>query len=262
MQADGGMEAVRTATRKGDLERLKALVLLGAPVNGGNQHGTTALHWAVQKNFLLCAKVLIDARAQLQVADGSGQTPLHKAAKMGRANSVLLLLNGGALVDVMDTHGHTPLMLALVEYHCSRSLDRISMERCIFHMIEAGASLKRLKEHHAFIRYVEVGFAKRAQQSQSKHRRCRMASAAVLLVFKKKRFRDLAVSTALLVWATRTAQQWVDASDNATLGEEIPTRKCGDCGATADCIFLRCGHATFCQRCSQKRDRCLCELNK
>jgi len=80
---------IHTAARKGNLNRVKALLNQGVPVNSRN--------W-------------------------SGRTPLHEAAGGGHVNIVKELLRRGAHVNPRTPEGSTPLSFGLRHQHVTHAL--------------------------------------------------------------------------------------------------------------------------------------------
>lgn len=242
-------KAVRVAAMRGDVDGLRLVLSRGAPVDAANGHGTTALHWCVQKEYEKCARLLVDARADLNAMDGTGERPLHKAVKIGRLACVVLLCDAGAVVDQLDHDGRSALSLALLQYHNKR--DDISLG-CVMALLDAGANIQNVMFDE--LRFLEMRFIQYSSAARIKARACRSASAALFLVFKKKRLRDLAMRSALLVWSMR--RNWpVDAPAEPTA---TTTGHCQVCGCEANCVFLSCGHVSFCERCSRAAMFCPC----
>ena len=110
--ADDG--PVIDATKRGDVEEVRALIQQGADVNEAYGDGMTALHWAAERGDLRVAEVLIAAGASVEAGTRIGHyTPLHIAAKAGRPEVVAALIEAGVDVNVATTNsGATPLHLA------------------------------------------------------------------------------------------------------------------------------------------------------
>ena len=102
------------ATKRGDVEEVRALIQQGADVNEAYGDGMTALHWAAERGDLRVAEVLIAAGASVEAGTRIGHyTPLHIAAKAGWPEVVAALIEAGVDVNVATTNsGATPLHLA------------------------------------------------------------------------------------------------------------------------------------------------------
>jgi ankyrin repeat protein len=102
-------------TRAVDLDRPEIVGLLldaGAPINGGDDHGYTALHSAAFWGRDRIAKVLIERKADVNATDNTGFTPLHESARLNTPAVAKLLLAAGAKVNAKDNEGRTPLSWA------------------------------------------------------------------------------------------------------------------------------------------------------
>src|SRR5437870_2711119 len=62
-------EKLWTATRKGDVEAVKALLAKGVDVNAKTEYGATALHFAADKGHVEVVKVLLANKADVNVRD-------------------------------------------------------------------------------------------------------------------------------------------------------------------------------------------------
>ncbi|MBX5496613.1 MAG: ankyrin repeat domain-containing protein, partial [Bryobacteraceae bacterium] len=82
------------AARAGDLEKVKALLREGAPVNARDSLGGTALHdaaWAGEREVV---EALLDAGADVNAEHTeAGSTPLHYAVITNHLEIVKLLLS-------------------------------------------------------------------------------------------------------------------------------------------------------------------------
>ncbi|MEV4574259.1 ankyrin repeat domain-containing protein [Nonomuraea jabiensis] len=108
-----------------------ALLTAGADVNGREEGGWTALHWAASNGHAATAKALIEAGAEVDAANESGDTPLTLAARRGALGVVQVLLDAGADAEKYDGDGDTPLEIAAswVGVHLeSALLDQIEKE--------------------------------------------------------------------------------------------------------------------------------------
>jgi ankyrin repeat protein len=116
--ADDKNEALLQAVKKGDTDRVKALVVQGADPNAKDKLGSPALlgaacagHTEIVK-ALLAAGADVDAKGALVAA-----TALICAASEGHTESVKALLAAGADVNAKNRYGHTALYLAAQGCH-------------------------------------------------------------------------------------------------------------------------------------------------
>ena len=86
-------EDLREAARRGDLERAKALLDAGVPVDAKNRYGATALFFAADRGHLPLIQLLIERGASTEVSDTFyGMTPLVRAIDRGQEESAIFLL--------------------------------------------------------------------------------------------------------------------------------------------------------------------------
>ncbi|KAJ7560103.1 hypothetical protein O6H91_04G113600 [Diphasiastrum complanatum] len=103
----------RSAARKGDLKTVRQCLSQGAQVNGQDQHGWTALHYAAYKGHTEIVSYLIETKAaDIESRDEEGYTPLHCATEGGRKDIVQLLISKGVNLDVKIKQGSTALQIA------------------------------------------------------------------------------------------------------------------------------------------------------
>ncbi|XP_008410246.1 cyclin-dependent kinase 4 inhibitor B [Poecilia reticulata] len=117
-------DELTTAAAKGRTAEVKSLLQKGAPVNGVNSFGRTALQVMMMGSSEV-ARLLLTSGADPNVADRStGATPLHDAARTGFLDTVKLLVEAGAdrqardkdsclPVDLARQSGHTDVVAAL-----------------------------------------------------------------------------------------------------------------------------------------------------
>ena len=99
------------AARAGQLPRVQRLLKLGADVSYRcNEHGTTALHQAVENSHNDVVKALLEADASVDDEDHEGKTALHFATSV---DIVEALITAGADVDHENREDKTPGRLAL-----------------------------------------------------------------------------------------------------------------------------------------------------
>ena len=111
----------------GDLEHMRLLIQLGAPVNAGTTVDglfeaflpakpgrLSPLAGAAGHQQLEAVKFLLRAGAALQPdVNSSSNSPLHQALRANDADTVLFLLEQGADVNVSNSYKSTPLMYAV-----------------------------------------------------------------------------------------------------------------------------------------------------
>ena len=105
------------ATLKGDRDRIKDLLRLGASVNAQTDSGDTAFTLAVGMGDLKTIKLFMAHGADINFKMGGGLTPLLLAANGGRQLVAQLLLSAGAYPGDRDRGGDTPLGLAARNGH-------------------------------------------------------------------------------------------------------------------------------------------------
>ncbi|KAM4750047.1 cyclin-dependent kinase 4 inhibitor B [Anableps anableps] len=105
-------DELATAAAKGHLADVEALLLNGAPVNGVNCFGRTALQVMMMGSSSV-AQLLLNHGADPNVADSRTRTtPLHDAAREGFLDTVRLLVEAGADPQARDCENCLPIDLA------------------------------------------------------------------------------------------------------------------------------------------------------
>ncbi len=90
-------EELWEATRKGEVETVKALLAQGAEINAKTRHGATALFYAADRGNVEMIKVLIEHGAELNLKDTFyTATAISWAAYNNRVEAVQLMLARGA----------------------------------------------------------------------------------------------------------------------------------------------------------------------
>ena len=100
------MATIHNAARNGNLNRVKAFLNQGVPVNSRNEHGYTPLHKAAQAGSLSVVQELLKRGAHVNPRTRSGMTPLHVALVLGRSHIVHALLKAGANPKYGNIYGH------------------------------------------------------------------------------------------------------------------------------------------------------------
>ena len=91
------MAPIHNAAQNGNLNRVKALLNQGVPVNSRNEAGWTPLHLAAWMGRLSVVQELFKRGAHVNPRTMSGMTPLHVAALWGRSPHVVhALIKAGA----------------------------------------------------------------------------------------------------------------------------------------------------------------------
>jgi len=103
------------AAKRGDRERVRALIKGGADVTSSQPDGTTALHWAVHWSDNDLTNLLLQAHADPNAATDLGVTPLALACENAAGAIVQRLLSAGA--DPNRTAPGRPPVLMM----CARS---------------------------------------------------------------------------------------------------------------------------------------------
>lgn len=120
------------ASRRHDLDAVRALFKQPVNVNTPLPDGSTALHWAAQWDDLELANMLLLAKADVNAADVYGVTPLSLACTNGSAPMVARLLRSGANANSALPSGETPLMTAA----------RTGRPKAVSSLLEAGANVE------------------------------------------------------------------------------------------------------------------------
>ena len=169
VEDEDGHRVMMLAAKAGRSDIFLHLIDHGIDLNKTNVHKRTALHYASEYGHLKMVELLLRKGAGIDVEDENGYTPLTLAAKTGRSDILLhfinhgvdlnktnvykrtalhyaseygrlkvveLLLSKGAGIDVEDEDHYSPLMLAVTYHHFD----------IVYHLITAGASVKRLAD--------------------------------------------------------------------------------------------------------------------
>lgn len=108
------MDLIR-ASKSGDMQAVNTLLVQGAPMDGKDSHGMTALFWAVSGGHKAVVQALLAKGAPVKGA--AGADPLMEAAIQGHVEIVRLLLDKGADPNTKGWRGLTPLAAATKERH-------------------------------------------------------------------------------------------------------------------------------------------------
>ncbi|XP_075693799.1 protein phosphatase 1 regulatory subunit 12A-like isoform X2 [Rhinoderma darwinii] len=97
------------ACSAGDREEVRQLLAAGAPINGTNVDGLTALHQACIDENMDMVQFLVENGACVNQQDNEGWTPLHAAASCGFVSIAQYLISKGANVAMVNSEGELPL---------------------------------------------------------------------------------------------------------------------------------------------------------
>ncbi|XP_053305643.1 protein phosphatase 1 regulatory subunit 12A-like isoform X2 [Spea bombifrons] len=97
------------ACSAGDREEVRQLLAAGAPINGTNVDGLTALHQACIDENMDMVQFLVENGAMVNQPDNEGWTPLHAAASCGFVSIAQYLISKGASVAAVNSEGELPL---------------------------------------------------------------------------------------------------------------------------------------------------------
>jgi hypothetical protein len=111
------------AAGRGDLAQVQAQLAAGAPLDGRDDQGRTALHWAVVAGDGEVVASLLAAGADVELTDASGRTALHNAAFWGFEDIARALVSAGASTDRTDDSDQTPADLARQQGHAALAED-------------------------------------------------------------------------------------------------------------------------------------------
>jgi len=161
--------------------------------------GRTLLHWACRLGRMRCVAWLLQNGADAELRDTSNLTPLHLAAANCNAGCVALLLRHGAYVDPVSVSvgRWTPL---------SDAVDQ-GYEQTARLLLDAGASVELAREKTE--EDLEI------PPWVDDFLRARKACAKAVIAFvgsSDRQHRDVARLVGKMIWNTRGAADWEDAS--------------------------------------------------
>uniref|UniRef100_A0A8C5G2K2 Ankyrin repeat domain-containing protein 11 n=1 Tax=Gouania willdenowi TaxID=441366 RepID=A0A8C5G2K2_GOUWI len=107
-----GETRLHRAAIRGEVRRIKELIIEGADVNVKDFAGWTALHEACNRGYYDVAKQLLAAGAEVNTKGLDDDTPLHDASNNGHFKVVKLLLRYGGDPRQSNRRGETPLKVA------------------------------------------------------------------------------------------------------------------------------------------------------
>ena len=100
------MATIHNAAQNGNLNRVKALLNQGVPVNSRNEHGYTPLHNAAYSGNLSVVQELLKRGAHVNPRARSGMIPLYLAAFAKHPHVVHALIRAGANPKYGNIYGH------------------------------------------------------------------------------------------------------------------------------------------------------------
>lgn len=137
-------EEILAATRKGDVEKVKALLEKGADVNAKSRYGATPLFFACDRSNAEMVKLLLEKGADVNIKDTFyGATPLGWALGKGNPDIIRMLIEkGGAekpqALNFGINGGHTAVVKAV--------LDKGGVEQSVLDKSLRAAQVKGNKE--------------------------------------------------------------------------------------------------------------------
>ena len=100
------MAPIHNAAQNGNLNRVKAFLNQGVPVNSRNEHGYTPLHKAAYSGNLSVVQELLKRGAHVTPRSQYGHTPLHLAALFGHPHIIHELMKAGTNPKYGNIYGH------------------------------------------------------------------------------------------------------------------------------------------------------------
>lgn len=101
------LDTLQGWTVNGDAAKVVASLEGGAAVDGVDEEGCTALHFAADRGHVDIIEVLVGRGASVDAQDLDGQTPLHYAALCDRREAYVALVRAGAREDLEDVNGES-----------------------------------------------------------------------------------------------------------------------------------------------------------
>ena len=109
-----GESPLHVAVKRGDLDKVKSLLLEGADVNSKDHAGWRPIHEAMREgdNALNIIRLLVEHNANINALSDSGSTALHDAAAYMSEEIIEYLIKSGADPAIENLDGKTPLHIA------------------------------------------------------------------------------------------------------------------------------------------------------
>jgi hypothetical protein len=168
---NNGDTALHWASRNGHLDTVRLLLENDAVVDGKNNNGDTALHWASRNGHLDTVRLLLEKDGK----NKTGDTALHLASRNGHLETVRLLWEKGAAVEVKNEKGETAVDVAKANGHSkvvtmlSEIMARNSNEPCCLCHRNACATIGCDQEnaHLTCVQCIEDHIGRQMQESGS-----------------------------------------------------------------------------------------------
>jgi len=122
---------IRDAVDRGKIEKIRALILKGAPTNITYSNGKSLLHQALVMKYKNIVPLLIEEGADVNARDNRGITAIHFAAGQSYTAIVQQLIANGADIDARSETYGLPL-------HWAANSGAIEIVRLL---IDAGAAI-------------------------------------------------------------------------------------------------------------------------
>lgn len=108
-------QALIAASRDGEVEEVKQLLVEGADIEAKDADGFTPLMWASTNGHREVVEILIDKGADVNATSIQGYSPLSEASFSGHAEVLVILIQAGADINQQDREGWSSLHLAVRE---------------------------------------------------------------------------------------------------------------------------------------------------
>jgi len=185
-------EVLRTSD---DVERFSELVHTHR-VRVRDHDNWTLLHWTCRYGRVKCTEWLLQSGSDIEAQSNRGIAPLHTAASNGHVDCVALLLCYGAQVHPVDKYLFTPLSFAVKYGH--QQTGRL--------LLDAGVRVvpacEMITSHSWVFDFL------RGRQACAK-------AVIAFIISRKRGERDTARMTGKMIWNTRGAEEWENASSRA-----------------------------------------------
>jgi ankyrin repeat protein len=101
-EGDSGDQALHIVTRRRDIPWMNLMLTRGAPVDGRDREGNSALIIAASTGFVDGVRVLLANKANVNASNNAGETALIKAVQARDITTVRVLLDAGANPKLTD----------------------------------------------------------------------------------------------------------------------------------------------------------------
>lgn len=109
--------ALHAACKKGNLKKVRHLILAESDVNAPDNDSRFPIHYAAYNGQIDIVQMLIEYGADVNATEINGQTPLHIAAEHGHLPVVQLFIDSGAQVNAANNFEVVPLHYAAGNGH-------------------------------------------------------------------------------------------------------------------------------------------------